>query len=192
MPTEIEDLLSPEQLDAYVREDVTRAPGIYAGKTDDEIESLLTDLVAALQARPELSIEAEFSSYGSGWASFVDVFCARSAGRSTVAASNGESITTGIRLYVSRLTPLAVYGMGEVRRDPRGRAWNFLEPQGIGTVADSWNLELDLILTVLQQFELLVLPRKLAERHLPFDADLDTNLGQAPFTVFDAIFHWYD
>jgi hypothetical protein len=45
---------------------------------------------------------------------------------------------------------------------------------------------------VFEFHQVALVPKAELNRPLPFDAYVDTNLGSAPFTVFDALFRWSD
>jgi hypothetical protein len=149
-------------------------------------------LIERLRQSALLDVEADFSSYGSGWASFVDIFCSKSHCASSRPGPTDHILTEGIRLYVSRLAPVAAFALSEVWRNPGGISFNFLEPTQVSGLLPGWSAERDVIVQCLQESSILVLPQEAAQQHLPFDAQLDTNLGEPPFRVFDAVFHWYD
>jgi hypothetical protein len=45
---------------------------------------------------------------------------------------------------------------------------------------------------VLNKFKISVLPYDYTSQLLPFEAKLETNLGDPPYRVYDAIFNWMD
>jgi hypothetical protein len=121
------DLITPHALSAYVRGE-TADDGPYSGQTFEQIDAQVQHLIGRLRDSAMLDAEGDFDSYGSGWASFVDIFCSRSHGASSRLGPPGYTITEGVRLYVSRLAPIAAFGLSELWRSSTGSSFNFLEP----------------------------------------------------------------
>src|SRR5688572_23746580 len=76
----------------------------------EDVEAYLRDVVAFLQRSPRLVFDPHRDHYGSGYASYIHLFCSK---RGRKSARRQEDIEVpGIDLYLSRLAPLAVYGAG--------------------------------------------------------------------------------
>ena len=81
----------------------------YAGGSELDVEQHLHSLVSDLERSALISVEADFNSFGCGYASFVEMFCFPKDGSSRKHSGFGEE-TLGLSVYVSRLVPVAAYG----------------------------------------------------------------------------------
>src|SRR5688572_1199114 len=91
-----------------------RAVGLsppYDEGSEEAIEAYLRDVVGSLQHSSRLVVQAHRDHYGSGYASYVHLFCSKRGQKST-SCQEGDTETQGIDLYLCRLAPLAVYGAG--------------------------------------------------------------------------------
>ncbi|MBW4500098.1 MAG: hypothetical protein KME57_11195 [Scytonema hyalinum WJT4-NPBG1] len=75
----------------------------YFGGSEQDIENHLKAVVATLRHSPLLDVEAEFNHYGSGYASYVHVFCAKSNRQSTVRRGDTDWIDG-----ISDLAPIRI------------------------------------------------------------------------------------
>ncbi len=165
----------------------------YNGGSDEDIEKYLHQIVACLEASSVISIEADFNSYGSGYASFVDMFCFKKDGSTRQRFLGSGEKVTGIQVYLSRLAPVAVYGAEERTRHANGGSSSLLGYDAIGTVPDGdWKCVLEEVHAVLENFGLEIADAMTVSKLLPFDASIETNLGEPPFRIFDLFFYWYD
>ena len=105
----------------------------YDGGSEQDIEEYLHDVVTDLGNSKAVIVEADFTSYGSGYASFVDIFCSKEDGSSTRPFLGSGERTVGIVVYVSRLVPVAAYGPEERTRHAHGGSSTLLERETIGT-----------------------------------------------------------
>ena len=159
-------------------------------QTDAAIESHIRETVDQLRKCPELDVDADFDSYGSGFASYVHVFCTKSDRRSTKRIGESDWID-GIGVYLGRLVPFAAYGAETRTRHPRGGSGGFLDCRSLETTPDgSWDAELAAILDAVSNSGFAVLPKSEYCRLLPIRLEWETNFGTD--TYFDAIYHWYD
>ena len=175
----------------------------YHGGSELDIEAHLHLVVAHLSDSSLVFIEADFSSFGSGYASFVEIFCSKKDGSShrpflgSGEKVSGEKVSgekvSGINFYVSRLAPVAAYGAGERTRHARGGSSTFLEYDNLGTTPPGdWKAVLDEVSAKLESDGFQIAGSKLLNRFLPFDAKIETNLGDYPHRIFDLLFHWWD
>lgn len=104
----------------------------YSTQDPDTIEHFLQQVVESLKNSDQMEVEAEFDHYGSGYASYVEVFCDRRQPSSS--ASNSDSATPGITLYLSRLLPIVVYGATEKAANSYSGTFKFLTPNQLGTL----------------------------------------------------------
>lgn len=180
-PEELADLIRDAIIGRYWPSDL---------QTDDEIEALIHATVDKLKSCPLLDIDADFNSYGSGFASYVHVFCTKANRAATIRHGETDWID-GITVYLGRLVPFAAFGAEQRTRHPRGGSGGFLDSRNLETTPDgSWGNELRAILQAIEASGYTVMPKKEYCRQLPVQLKWDTNFGTD--TYFDAIFHWYD
>src|SRR5258706_5399207 len=98
----------------------------YLGGTESDIEQHLHRAVDALRSNGLLEIDADFDHYGSGYASYIHLSCQKSGGRSKVRRGDVDSID-GIAIYLSRLTPFAIYGSEHRTKSAASRSRTFLD-----------------------------------------------------------------
>ena len=165
----------------------------YNGGSDEDIEAHLYDVVADLETSSLISVEADFNSYGSGYASFVDVFCFKKDGSSRKRFLGSGEKTTGIQVYISRLAAVAAYGAEERTRHPHGGSSSLLSYDSAGTTPPgNWQAVLQEIAAKLQSNRIEIADGATLNRLLPFQVDIETNLGEPPYRVFDLLFYWFD
>ncbi|MFE0148078.1 hypothetical protein ACFWY5_13105 [Nonomuraea sp. NPDC059007] len=145
------------------------------------VEGFLRRVVADIGRLPHVRVpHAEFRNYGSGYASYVDVFVARRAGPDI----------EGLGLALCRLAPFAALF------EPGIRSSSFREMPQLGRVADcdvpGWKEECRELRHILDQHGIALLDSQTLA--LPLDPRLrvETFLGDPPYRVFDAWFHWID
>ncbi|MFI9552103.1 hypothetical protein [Nonomuraea endophytica] len=149
------------------------------------VEGFIRRVVADIGRLPHLKVHhAEFGNYGSGYASYVDVFVTRR--RSGEAGPDIE----GLSLALCRLAPFAALFM------PGIRSSSFHELPRLSRVADGdvvgWEEECRELRHVLDRHGIALLDSRILS--LPLDPRLrvETVLGDPPYRVFDAWFHWID
>ncbi|MCR9197643.1 MAG: hypothetical protein NXI04_03270 [Planctomycetaceae bacterium] len=156
------------------------------------IEKFLRSVAGQLASLANTTIESEFDHYGSGYASFVDLFCYPSDGSSQTKHGTGV-ITNGITIYLSRLTPVAMSGALQKFRSPEASSYDFLSPELVGTVPESVSGDfVQEISNVLARNDFHILDHATAAVPLSPGIHPPTILREAPYTIFDALFHWID
>lgn len=165
----------------------------YRGGSDLDIEAYLHSVAAYLGDSGLISVEADFNSFGSGYASFVELFCTKKDGTSgRTFLGSGEKFT-GICVYVSRLAPVVTYGAGERTRHAHGGSSSFLSYDTLGTTPPGdWAGVLEEVSAKLKENGFEMTEPEILNEILPFEAIIETNLGEYPHRVFDLLFHWYD
>ncbi|MEV5493857.1 hypothetical protein AB0M50_00490 [Nonomuraea fuscirosea] len=186
--------LDPAALRNAVTDQPASTAGAWAGGAAS-VEGFLRRVVADLDRMPALRVHhAEFGNYGSGYASYVDVFVTRRDG-SACRSANGWTEVEGLPLALCRLAPVAVlFTPGSQSSGPDGAGSRGL-PQ-LPLVADDappgWAAEYRQIRQVLDRHDLGLLDARLLGLPLERGLQVDTVLGDPPYTVFDAWFHWAD
>ena len=166
----------------------------YDVKENDEkaIDDYLRQVVGSLARVNNLTYEADFNHYGSGYASYVDCFCWKRDGSSTKIEDREQSID-GIRIYLSRLAPIAVFGEGLVTKHTNGGSSDFLSNTTVGTLPPGdWNIQIQGIRKQLESFNFQILEREYLNQFLPFKATIPTIMSDPPYRLFDAFFYWED
>lgn len=160
--------------------------------SSEAVEAYLHNVVLELQQRASLEISAIFNHYGSGYASYVDVFCEKAQGRSKVQQGN-ELYSHAIVVYLCRLAPVAIYGAGLKIKRPQSESYRHIRLEGLATTPEGdWATELEDIVTVLKKLGFTLLDKESLVQPLAFKAKIRTSFGTLPYTVFDALFHWED
>lgn len=167
-----------------------------------KINHYVRKIVERLQQNTHLLVEADFGSYGSGYASYIPIKLFKKDRSDTLATLQKQGITyrtAGLLLYVSRLAPYWFYGGAnwlahyEAGRY-QGGGNEFLEPEHPAAIdPQTWQTERQWLEAVLTHFryalltpEELVQPAPAAITHIP------TVLADPPYRVFDCFFYWMD
>ncbi|MFD0716829.1 hypothetical protein [Paenibacillus sp. GCM10027626] len=162
-------------------------------KNDEEIDSYINNIVGSLSSINNLKVEADFNHYGSGYASYVPIFCYKKDGSSTEIVKENKTIN-GILLYVCRHAPIAVYGRSQVTRDSHGGSREFLTSKLIGTVPSGDWMEIEnRIKEYLNNYHFEILSKDFLEEPLDFNISIPTNFNEnGSYTIFDCFFFWED
>lgn len=162
----------------------------FPGATDEDIDLYFRQIIETLNQSGRLEVQGEFESYGSGFASYVHLFCQRPHGKSET--RDGELVVvSGLAIYLNRLVPVAVYGPEKQTRFKRGSSRGFLEVEDIGKLPDpSWVEEEQVIVRTLQSAGMELLDRQTLSEPLKYDIQIDTNFDDN--NLFDALFYWWD
>ncbi len=166
-------------------------------KTDNYIRKVL----ARLSSSATLLVEADFSSYGSGFASYVEMRVSKKDQSDTVIYAKNQQVTydtAGLLLYISRLTPYWFYGgssWGKTYEKGQltGGGSTFLEPDSQDVINQVvWQHERQQVEAVLQEFRYGLLTPEELRKPAPADISIPTVLADKPYTVFDCFFYWQD
>ncbi len=158
-----------------------------------QTELHLLRIVNGLKRSHLIDVEAEFNDYGSGTASYVDVFCSKRSGKSTQRKGDTDWID-GIAIYLSRLAPIAIYGPMQRTRNKTGGSFDFLIADVVGTLPPGdWIEEVKEINKKLTTFYgVTLLEKEFLAKKLPFKAKIRTCFKKKGYQIFDAIFYWDD
>ena len=183
--------ISNELLECVIAGKPVGAHEAYKNGSHNTIKGHIKATIHDLEQSKNIVLETE-DSYGSGYASFVDVFCYKSGGRSSIKTAT-HTLIHGITIYLCKLAPVAVMGAMEKTRHTTGGTSGVLNAEELNTFPPGNWLEVDIeIRQKLERhgFEILS-PREL-KKPLPFTAKIETNFGNSPYTIFDAFFNWMD
>ncbi len=167
---------------------------IYPYNTGDtnEIEKYLRDLYYKLNRSGLIKCHGEFAHYGSGYASYIDLFCLK---RNEINPPENALGKLGIVVYISRLAPVAVFGYD----DRTETGFCFLDPlhSDFGKLPDGdWDNEFLEIKSKIEAAGIHFLEKEYVEQPLAFTADIPTiltipDMGDV-YRNFDAFFYWED
>jgi len=185
---------SPVALESAVNDGVAGTAGAWAGGPT-AVEGFLRRVVADLSRLPSLVVEhAEFRHYGSGYASYVDVFMTKRDG-SMRRSTNGRTEVEGLTVALCRLAPLAALFARSWRSSGPGAAGGRSMPE-LSRVVDvappEWEEECRQLGRVLDGHGIALLDSQTLGSPLDARLRVETVLGDPPYRVFDAWFHWVD
>lgn len=186
--------IDPVALGRAVDDALASKAGAWAGG-QAAVEGFLRRVVADLNRLPSLVVEhAEFRHYGSGYASYVDVFLTKRDG-SRRRSMDGATGVDGLTLALCRLAPLAALFERSRRSSGPGPAGAYSLPE-LSRVADAdppgWEQECRQIRRTLDDHGIALLDAQTLGLPLDDRLTVETVLGDPPFRVFDAWFHWAD
>jgi hypothetical protein len=163
----------------------------YRNGSHNKIKGHIKATIHDLEQSKNIILETE-DSYGSGYASYVDVFCYKTAGRSSQVKS-GTTYIDGIAIYLCKLAPVAVMGAIQKTKSKHGGSGSFLRPDDLNTLPNGdWAAFANELRNKLEQHGFEILEARELKKPLPFTAEIETNLGDPPYTVFDVFFNWMD
>ena len=137
-----------------------------------------------------LEIDAGFDHYGSGYASYVHLSCQKPNGRSRARRDNADWID-GVAIYLSRLTPFAIYGSEHRTISAATSSRTFLDLNRLYILPPGdWQNEITAIRRTLESLGFSFPPRDELAELLPFEADIPTILDDVH--VYGAVFYWED
>jgi hypothetical protein len=170
--------------------------GVWA-LTPAAVEGYLKQITAAIGRLPDVVVEdADFGHYGSGYASYAEIFVTARDGSLRNERSNGTVEVQGMFLLLCRLAPLACLIPSCHRsRSANGSGASDLPSADAATRTTSQRWEQIAHQQITETLTLhgfsLLKPETLSRPISP-DLIIDTNLAEPPYTVFDAWFHWMD
>ncbi|QWF77610.1 hypothetical protein [Amycolatopsis sp. CA-230715] len=159
------------------------------------VEGYLRRVAAALGRAPSIVVDsADFDHYGSGYASFADVFVTSRDG-SRRGEDERHRWVDGLTVCLSRLAPFAVLCAPELyTRSQDGLSGSSSLPSLESVVypdLPGWEAECADVAAVLAEHGIRLLTPKVLGR--PIRQAVETVLtDRPPYTVFDAWFHWMD
>lgn len=175
----------------------------YDSKDEEMIEAHIKRLYHRINRIPNVICEAEWNHFGSGYASYVEVFCYRKEDVSVVCEKNGQRDIEirGVLLDVCRLAPVAIMGEDERYRSIRMKTNEELTG-GFGTLLDgprrlyvSEKLHplAEELKRVLKEYDYELLDAESVNSPLSFQTTIPTIFREpGKYIVMDAIFYWED
>jgi hypothetical protein len=167
------------------------------GKTKRYIKGML----GALSDKKSIIVEADYSAYGSGFASYINVKISKKDKSDIIITKDKSSITEehdGLLIYLSLVAPYWYYGKGVWWNNYENGISNsgggsFLTPESKKQInLNLWQNEIDFITQLFDTYQIRLLEQKELEKNLWFDVTIKSNLANKQLTVFDCFFHWED
>lgn len=166
----------------------------YLNGTEKDIENYIKFIIADLNR--SCRIKVEVNTFGSGYASFFDLFCYKKDGSSTMQKGGVEYID-GILVYICRLAPVAVWGYEQITKNASGGGVRgFLCPANHNLEKmpnDEWTEFINELKVKLGKHNIYFLDKEYVLELLPFETKIPTILDDGgPYRIFDALFFWED
>ena len=194
-------LFSEEFLRKLVESEVMGEFPPFNTGTIGQVEAYIGRIVARLQENRQLSIEADFTSYGSGFASYVNIKVSKQDQSDTQFRRHGEKVieeTNGLLLYLSTLVPYWFYGgsrwtLSRHQGQVESSSGSFLEPNSFAHLSpELWYPDVKAIESVLKEFQYQLLDPEVLAQPAPTGLEIPTILADKPYQIFDCFFYWED
>lgn len=173
----------------------------FKSKNIDTVERYIKGIVGRLNDCKSLIVKADFTSYGSGFASYIPIQISKKDRSDTLIQKKGDLIiedVNALELYLSNLSPYWYYGVSKWSRHYKqganmGGSHGFLNIESYAKVDKQlWHKELEMIKNVMDEYRYMLLLPEEVEKSLWFEVKIRSNLGTKPYEVFDCFFHWED
>ena len=166
-----------------------------------KVQRYIKGMLGRLSDSKRINVEADFKSYGSGFASYINVKISKKDKSDTIIEKKGNRTTEkkdAILIYISLVAPFWYFGKGDwwdyySNGELEGGSSNFLIPDSIIHYNKIlWDTEIEQITRLFEEFRYTLLTKKEVAQVLDFEVKMKSNLGEQPYTVFDCLFHWED
>jgi hypothetical protein len=192
---------SDDYLRCIVRDEVVGDFPPFTLGSITKTENYIRKLLARLATSSTFLVEADFTSYGSGFASYVEVKVSKRDGSDRVTLAQGQRTTyehDGLMLYISRLTPYWFYGGSQWSKTYEGGRHvgggsMFLTPDSPTAINKTlWQQDSLWLEALLQEFRYSLLTPDELKQPAPAGLSIPTVLADKPYNVFDCFFYWQD
>ena len=166
-----------------------------------DVVKYIKRILGELKAENKILVNADFDSYGSGFASYVDVSISNQNKSDTTITFNGNKKTEwtkGLSIYVSKLCPFWFVGGSEwtvtFESEKRiGGSSGFLRPESVHLIDKAlWQIKIDKIQRIFAGFGYSLLSEEDVNKSLWFDVSIPTILAGKQYQIFDCFFYWED
>lgn len=162
----------------------------YRGGDEEECEQYGLKVVRKIEGLNLFEVSSEVDDYGSGYASYYDVFVTKKDG-SAKKKINGLLEVEGVTIFISKLAPMAAFGYTKKIFSANSTSSSVLTVEGVGKLpAGDWNKELHEIRNILNIYRISILSKAELETELWFKVSPPTVFDCR--CVFDALFYWED
>jgi hypothetical protein len=165
------------------------------------VKAYARQMIESLDRRHTLKIKPDYNSYGSGYASYINIEVTQKDKSDTVIRKEKDEIVehkSSLLVYVSKLVPYWYFGgMQWTERykegEYQGGSGSFLRTENITKYdRNIWQYDIDFIQKYFCEYGYELLSKEELQKELWFKTDIDTFLGQKPYEVFDCFFYWND
>jgi hypothetical protein len=166
-----------------------------------KVKRYVKGMLGRLSDNHRIVVLPDYSAYGSGFASYINVKISKKDKSDTTFVKDGNRTTEkkdGLLLYICLLAPYWYFGKGDWWDNYSNGVYqsgssNFLMPDSIKKYnKDLWETEIEQITRLFEEYRYALLTQKEVEKQLDFEVKIERNLGEKPYTVFDCLFHWED
>lgn len=196
-------MFSNEQLQDLIDGKVVRNKFPYDTNDEREIEAHIRRLFHRINRIPNLVCEAEWDHFGSGYASFVELFCYKKEDAKVVEEKYGhrEIKTEGIIIDVCRLAPVAIMGEDDRYKTVRietnevvgGTYGSLLDGPNPFYLSEKFQVIAIKLKQALKEFDYELLEAEKVIQPLSFQTKIPTIYREPrEYLVMDAIFYWED
>ncbi len=167
----------------------------------NKVEDYIKQIVGRLKKNDRINVEPDFTNYGSGFASYVPIRISKRNNSDSIISTDKNKITkstTGILLFVSKLTPYWYYGGSEWSITTKnGKTISgftgYIFPEHINKYDKTkWDRDIEKIKYTLNHFNYNLLTEQELKKQIDFEIEIAGNLIQGKPRVFDCFFHWED
>lgn len=196
-------MFSDEQLQAMIDGKIVGEKFPYDTNDEREIEAHIRRLYHRINRIPNVVCEAEWNHFGSGYASFVELFCYQKEDLVVLDEKHGhrEIKMNGLIVDISRLASVAIMGDDERYKtihietnEYRGGAYgSLLGGAKLIGVSERFQTFGEQLKQVLEEFDFEVVKPEEMNQLLSFKTKIPTIYRESrDYTVADAIFYWED
>jgi hypothetical protein len=166
-----------------------------------KIKRYIKGMLGRLSDNRRLNVEADYSAYGSGFASYINVkISKKDKSDTTIIKEKKRTVENkdGVVLYISLLSPYWYFGQGEWWDNYSdgsyiGGGGGFLTTNSIKKYNKSlWEKDVESITALFDEYRYRLLTKEELEKPLGFDVLIKSNFLDRELTVFDCFFHWED
>ncbi|WP_418302763.1 hypothetical protein [Lysinibacillus fusiformis] len=196
-------MFSNEQLQGLIEGKIVGNKFPFNTNNEREIEAHIRRLFHRINRIPNIVCEAEWSHFGSGYASFVEFFCYRKEDVIVVEEKYGhrEIKKDGIIIDICRLAPVAIMGEDDRYKTIRietnevvgGAYGSLLGGPNLLDLSEKFRTIAEKLKQALKEFDYVLLEAEKMNQPLSFQTKIPTIYREPrEYLVMDAIFYWED
>jgi hypothetical protein len=188
-------------LRTLVKGDLQGDFGPFLNNETYEVEGYIQQMLGRLKDRIAIKIQADFTAYGSGFASYINVKITKKDRSDTTFTKEGKlnvESKKSLLLYISLLSPYWYFGGANWSENYlngkfQGGSMPFLRPEDNAKYDKTiWQDEIDFITQHFDEYRYRLLTQTELEPYLNFDIEIPTIVADKPYQVFDCFFYWED
>jgi len=164
----------------------------YEDWVEKQESTFFDNIINDLRSCELIDMEIDYT-HGCGYASYIDIFCYKSDGSSTEIIDDTKFID-GIKIYLCKLAPVAVYGESRMGKSDSGASYYILNECGVGTLPDGdWSDVMSALKNTFKKHDVQILEKSYISKPLEFKTKIHTIFAEEDaYTVFDAFFYFED